>query len=333
MLRWLLFLAMCLVSTGGGAAVTLKIATITPDGTSWMQSMRKGAKEVSERTDGRVKLRFYPGGVMGNDKSVLRKIRIGQLHGGAITSGGLESIYPDLRLYSLPLLFRSFEEVDYVRSRMDKKLIEGLKKKGYVSFGLSEGGFAYLMCTEPIETLADLKEQKVWTPEGDEVTRITLEALDVSPIPLPLTDVLTGLQTGLVNTITSSPIATIALQWHTQVKYLTELPILYFSGTMVISEKAMARLSVQDRAILEEVMQRTFIDISRQNRKDNTKALAALKQQGITFIQPSNDGQGQWRNQVGHAIEAMSQEGFFSRNLYDELQQYLSRYREDASRK
>lgn len=333
MLRWLVFLVVYLVSTGAGAAVTLKIATITPDGTSWMQSMRKGAKEVSERTDGRVKLRFYPGGVMGNDKSVLRKIRIGQLHGGAITSGGLESIYPDLRLYSLPLLFRSFDEVDYVRSRMDRKLIEGLEKKGYVSFGLSEGGFAYLMCTAPLETLADLKEQKVWTPEGDEVTRITLEALGVSPIPLPLTDVLTGLQTGLVNTITSSPIATIALQWHTQVKYLTELPILYFSGTLVVSKKALSKVSEQDRAILEAVMERTFIDISKQNRKDNTKALAALKKQGISFIQPSNDGQAQWRKQVSHAIETMSQEGFFSRDLYDELQQHLARYRQETSGK
>ena len=331
MLRFLMALLVFLGAAQPGAAVTLKIATLTPDGTSWMQSMRKGASEVSERTEGRVKLRFYPGGVMGNDKSVLRKIRIGQLHGGALSSGGLESIYPDLRLYSLPLLFHSFEEVDYVRSRMDAKLIEGLKKKGFVSYGISEGGFAYLMCTTPVETLDDLKQQKVWTPEGDEVTRETLEALGVSPIPLPLTDVLTGLQTGLINTITSSPIATIALQWHTQVKYLTDLPILYFSGTLVIHEKALRKLSDSDRKILAEVMQKTFLEISRQNRKDNNNALAALRQQGIEFLQPSGEGQERWLNQVSQAIDAMSNKGYFSRTLYNELLQYLDEYRRNNS--
>jgi len=100
-------------------AVTLKIATLAPDGTSWMKQMRKGAKEISERTDGRVKIKIYPGGVMGNTNTVLQKMRIGQLHGAAFTGSSLSQVYPDAQLYSLPMVFRSYEEVEYVRQRMD----------------------------------------------------------------------------------------------------------------------------------------------------------------------------------------------------------------------
>ena len=104
-------------SSSHAVAKTLKIATLAPAGTTWMKEMKKGAGEIKKKTEGRVKLKFYPGGVMGNDKSVHRKIKIGQLHGGAFTSGGLSHVYPEIQTLSLPMLFDNFAEVDYVRSR------------------------------------------------------------------------------------------------------------------------------------------------------------------------------------------------------------------------
>lgn len=328
MSRLFLCLLLCLGLVNTCSAMTLKIATISPDGTSWMKSMRNAAKEVDQRTRGRVKLRFYPGGVMGNDASVLRKIRINQLQGGAIASGGLANIDPDIQIYSLPLLFRSYDEADLVRRQMDSVIIRQLKDKGYISYGFGEGGFAYFMSSQPVRSVDDLKHRKVWVPQGDEITRLSLEALGVSPIPLPLTDVLTGLQTGLIDTIATAPVASIALQWHTRVKYLTELPVLYFTGTLVISERAHKKLSREDQQILAEVMQATFLEISKQNRKDNQNAMAALKKQGIEFIAPSSQGQQQWRAEVKQAVDNMSRSGYFSRELYLQIQQLLESYRE-----
>ena len=100
---------LCLMSTAG--AQTLKLATIAPEGSSWMNSMRAGAAEIDERTEGRVKFKFYGGGVQGNDKQVLRKMRIGQLHGGAFTSNGLIDVQKDSQLYAMPMLFDNLEEV------------------------------------------------------------------------------------------------------------------------------------------------------------------------------------------------------------------------------
>jgi len=291
--------------------------------------MRNAAKEVNQRTQGRIKLRFYPGGVMGNDASVLRKIRINQLQGGAISSGGLASVDPDIQLYSLPLLFRSYDEADLVRQQLDSVVIRQLKEKGYISYGFGEGGFAYFMSSQPISSVDDLKHRKVWVPEGDEVTRLSLEALGVSPIPLPITDVLTGLQTGLIDTVASVPVASIALQWHTRVKYLTELPVLYFTGTLVISERAHKKLSREDQQILAEVMQASFREISKQNRKDNQNAMSALKKQGIEFIAPSSQGQQEWRTEVQRAVDNMSRSGYFSRELYLQIQRLLESYRRE----
>ena len=135
-------------------ARVFKIATISPDGTFWMQEMRAGAEEIKKQTEGRVVFKFYPGGVMGNDESVLRKIRIGQLQGGAVTAGSLVSINPDISIYELPYLFDSLEQVDYVRSRMDDELTGTLENKGFVGFGLAEGGFSYMMSDQLLQSVS-----------------------------------------------------------------------------------------------------------------------------------------------------------------------------------
>ena len=124
---------------GNSLAKTFKIATLAPAGTTWMKEMKKGARRINEKTDGRVRLKFYPGGVMGNDRSVHRKIRVGQLHGGAFTSSGLAHLNPSINVLSLPMTFNSLEEVDYVRSKIDKKLMQNMEAGGFVLLGIAEG--------------------------------------------------------------------------------------------------------------------------------------------------------------------------------------------------
>lgn len=327
MIRLVSFLFLVCLSLSVDAK-TFKIATIFPDGTSWMNTVREGASEIVKRTEGRVKFRFYPGGVMGNDTTVLRKIRIGQLHGAALTSGGVAKIYSDSQIYNIPFAFNSYAEVDYVRQRMDKQIIDGLKKKGFISFGLSGGGFAYLMSSSKLEAIDDLKHQKVWSPQGDRISRAALESLGVTPIPLPLTDVLTGLQTGLINTVGSSPIGAIALQWHTRVKYLTDIPLLYLYATLVVKRKEFERLSPADQKIVDEVMSRTFQKISEKNRQDNVAARKALNNQGISFITPENSKRRKWNDKVSQAMTDLTKQGYFSEVMLKTLRNHLNDYRQ-----
>ncbi|MEL0583668.1 MAG: TRAP transporter substrate-binding protein DctP [Candidatus Thiodiazotropha sp. (ex. Lucinoma kazani)] len=309
------------------ANTTLKIATLAPDGTTWMKEMRAAAKQIKQKTDGRVKIRFYPGGVMGNDSSVLRKIRVGQLHGGAITGGGLSEIYREAQIYTLPFQFRNLQEVDAVRQVMDSQIIDGLKEKGFISFGLSEGGFAYLLSNTPVKSTDSMKGLKIWVPEGDMINASMFQELGISPIPLPLTDVLTGLQTGLINTIASAPIGAIALQWHTRVSYLTQVPLAYLYATLVVKEKAFNKLSSTDQTVVKQTLEATFNTINQQNREDNVQALSALRQQGIEFIRPSSDQQQAWEKHANVTLKKMNKDEAFSEKLFNKMQILIQQQR------
>ncbi len=308
-------------------AITLKIATVSPEGATWMVKMREAASDIKKRTNSRVSFKFYSGGVMGSDDSVLRKIKIGQLHGGAVTGGSLLSVYPDLSVYSLPFVFRSLEEVDRVRAELDPILIKGLEDAGFITFGLAEGGFAYLMSNSKLQTTEELKQQKIWVVTGDRVSQAVLESASIAPIPLPLSDVMTGLQTGLINTVITSPIGAISLQWHTRVKYFTDAPVAYFFGMLTVNKKVFDKIDSADQSIIREVMAKTFADINAQNRLDNKAARDALKNQGIKFVDISPEILETWRQASRDATQKLVGEKLVNPDLYQKVQDILTAFR------
>jgi TRAP-type transport system periplasmic protein len=320
-------MAACFLFPGWARAVTLKIATLSPEGSFWMEKMREGANEILKKTNNQVEFKFYPGGVMGDDRVVLRKIRLGQLQGGAVVSGSLASVYPDNQVYNLPFIFKSYEEVDSVRLKMDPVIKKGLEDSGFVVLGLAEGGFAYVMSQEPIRTIEDLQKQKMWIPDNDETSLETLRTFDVSPIPLSIADVRAGLQTGLINTVATSPIAAIALQWHTQVKYLTDIPLLYIYGILAVDRTAFLKLSPEEQQTVREVMGKAFNEIDHQNRIDNVKALDALGKQGITFIKLSAEALTQWETKSGTVSKRLVEKGKLTRDIVNMVENCLSDYR------
>jgi TRAP-type C4-dicarboxylate transport system substrate-binding protein len=315
------------VAVAPARAVVFKIATLAPDGSTWMEAAAKGAAEVARRTEGRVTFRFYPGGSMGNDQAVLRKMRIGQLQGGALTIGALADVYPDAQIYGLPLLFGSYAEVDAVRSRVDGTIVNGLAEHGLISFGLIEGGFAYLMSDKPTRSFADLKDRKVWLPEGDVIGAAILAAAGVSPVPLPLSDVLTGLQTGLIDTVAGSPVGAVVLQWFTKIKYLTDVPLIYIYGTMVVDRTSFERLSAADRAVVREVMGGVMKELDGRTRKDNEEAKEALRKEGIEFIEVTPEAHAQWEQVAARATATLGKNGVYTQSMYDEVHRVLAAFR------
>ncbi len=309
-------------------AKTLKIATLAPAGTTWMKQMKEGARIISQRTEGRVKIKFYPGGVMGNDQSVHRKIRIGQLHGGAFTPGGLAKIDSSIQSLGLPLMFDSLEEVDYVRERMDSVLKNEMEDSGFVILGISEGGFVRILSKQPMQDLESIRGSKVWIPEGDEINNIVFRAMGITPISLPIADVFTGLQTGLIETVAVNPTSAIAFQWHTSTSYMTEVPLSYLVGILAVQKKAFSRLSAADQAIVREEMGRVFERMDKRNREDNQAAKSALKQQGITFVVPSPGETARWKTISERSIDDMVAAGVIPGEIVSQVKNHLQSYRE-----
>lgn len=309
-------------------ALTLKVATLSPDGSAWMTKMRAGAAEVDKRTQGRVQFKFYTGGTMGNDKAVLSKIKIGQLQGGAVTVGSLADFNRDVQVYSMPLKFKNFAEVDAVRAKMDGVISRSLESGGMVNFGFAEAGFAYAMSkSSPISSVAELRKHRVWIPENDLQSAEALKAFQVAPVPLSLADVLPGLQTGIVDTVASSPIGTLALQWHTQVRYVTDLPLSYIVGVLAIDQKAFARIDPSDQVTVREVMARVFKDIDRQNRLDNLAAWDALLKQGIKVVKPSAQEISEWERDGAVAGDRIVKAGIVSPQIMQSLEENLKAVR------
>jgi TRAP-type C4-dicarboxylate transport system substrate-binding protein len=318
---------LALVWNAAADAMTLKIAPLAPAGTTWMNEMRAGADAIAQRTDGRVEFKFYPGGVMGNNQSVHRKIRIGQLQGGAFTPGALSEADSSIQLLSLPMLFRSLDEVDYVRQRMDEVLKQRMSSSGFVVLGISEGGFARILSREPMQDLESLRAGKVWIPEGDKISLNVFKALGITPVSLPIADVFTGLQTGLIDTVAVVPTGAIAFQWHTSTGYMTEVPLSYVIGILAVSEKEFSRLSPQDQAIVREEMGGVFSRMDNLNRNDNEAALAALESHGITFLPPRDGEIERWETIASQAIDEMVGSGLIDAGLVAQVREFLESFR------
>ena len=326
-LRSIGLLAASILVAAGVEAKTLKIATLAPAGTTWMEEMQRGADRIRQLTDGRVRLKFYPGGVMGNDRSVHRKIRVGQLHGGAFTPGGLAQVDQAIHSLGLPLLFRTLAEVDYVRERMDPEIMDAMEANGFVVLGISEGGFVRILSKQPMRDLETIRGSKVWIPEGDEIGQVLYEALGINPIALPISDVFTGLQTGLIETVTVNPTGAIAFQWHSSTAYMTSIPLSYVIGVLAVDKKAFDKLSAADQAVVRDEMGAAFARMDKLNREDNEAALAALAAQGIEFVEPEPGEFERWQSISDAAIETMIGNGLISAEIVDRLRGYLQSYR------
>jgi TRAP-type C4-dicarboxylate transport system substrate-binding protein len=289
--RWiiacLIVLGLCLPATVWAQNVVLKIGTIAPEGSAWAKAFREINKELEQKTNKQVTLRLFPGGILGDEVDMLRKTKVGEIQGALLTGGGLGVIFKDIKILGIPFLFQNYQEVDAVLDRMDGFFQKGLLDNGFKSMGWAEQGFIYLLSKEPIRNAADLKKGKVWIWEDTPIGRAVFKELGVNAIPLSVTDVLMALQTGMIDTVYSSPLAAIGVQWFTKVSYMTDVPLAYSVGAVVLKKSDFEKISPAQRPIVEAAFTRQLAPLKDQLRKDNEKAIQVLQGKGIKLVTPS----------------------------------------------
>jgi TRAP-type C4-dicarboxylate transport system substrate-binding protein len=272
-------------ATAQAQVQTIKMATLAPEGSAWMKLLHEWGSAIERRAAGRLKIKFYAGAVAGDERDAVRKIRLGQLNAAAVSAVGLGLIQPDVRVLELPFLIRSYEELDHVRTALDAEIKRKFEDKGYVLVGWGDVGPVYVFSNTPLRTRADLLQTKLWSWVDDPMARAVFQELGVSGVPLGVPDVMSALQTGLINACYGSPLSTLALQWNTRVKYATSMIFSQAIGAMLVSKKIWDALSPDLQNIIREESRRLDDKLRQQVRGDNAAALRKMISQGLQVIE------------------------------------------------
>ncbi len=321
---WILFFSINLLFS---QTVTIKFATLAPDGSSWMKIMREFATEVKKQTNGQVKFKIYPGGIQGDEKDVLRKMRINQLQGAGFTGVGMGEILPEVRILDTPFLFKNFEELDYIINKFDPYFAEKFQQKGYTLIGWAEVGKVYIFTSKKVEKVDDFKQIKMWIWEGDPVAEATFKAFGLNPIPLSVTDVLTSLQTGLIEGVYISPLGCLVLQWFTKLKYVMDVPLTISNGAVLISNRTFKKLNPDQQKILKELGYQYFRKLTLISRQDNEKSLQNMQQNGIELLKLSTPENLKRFDQIGEQTRRSLSGKLYDVNLLQQIESSLQEFR------
>jgi TRAP-type transport system periplasmic protein len=266
-----------------------KIATLAPEGSSWMNLFHQWGKAVEEHSAGKIKIKFYAGGVAGDERDAVRKMRLGQINGAAVTAIGLGLIQSQVRVLELPMLINNYAELDYVRNKFSDELRRMFEDKGYVLLAWGDVGPVHIFSNTEIKSKSDLKTTKLWAWVDDPLVRALFQQLGANGVPLGVPDVLPSLQTGLINACYGSPLSTLALQWYTKVKYMTKLQISQAIGATVVTKKDYDKLPADLQKVLMADSRELESKVLKQIRDDNEKALVSMKQAGLQVVDSPAD--------------------------------------------
>ena len=252
----------------------LRIASLAPTGSPWMEVLDKAANEIKDKTAGRVSLKYFEGGQQGDERDFVRKIKLGQLDGAAITATGLSMIDESIRVLELPMMFQSVEELDYVADKLWPYFQKKFEKKGFRLNDRGDVGWIYFMSKAKVEQLSDLQGQKPWLWGDDQLVGAIYKKLGLSGIPLGVPEVDGNLTSGKINACYGS-----------KVKYMMSMPMSFAIGATVVSVDAYKKLSPEDAKAVDDIGRAYAKKLRKVIRKSNDDAKGTMIRKGVTIVQ------------------------------------------------
>jgi TRAP-type transport system periplasmic protein len=269
---------------GDEPRIVIKMATMAPQGSQASNIVEELSKQVQIKTNNEVGFKVYWGGVQGDEKDVIRKIRLGQLQGGSFIGPSLGTIVPQVLVTELPYVFWNHDEVAYVRSRLENTMTKLFEEKGFVVLGWMDLGFVYSFSKIPITSLEIARKQKWWSMEGDPVGRSMYNVMNITPISLSISDVATALSTNLIDCAPSTTYGAVAFRWYTRFKYMSDAPSANVLGATLISKETWDKISPGSRKIILDIARKEHEKVSAAVRRDNAKSLELLKKAGVKIV-------------------------------------------------
>lgn len=273
------------------ADVVIKLGTLAPNGSTWHTLLKEMGQKWEQASGGKVKLRIYPGGVLGNEGDMIKKMRIGQLQAAALTTIGLHDISPDAQAVDVPMMVDSWTTLDYVMDRMAPKLERIIESKGYVVLGWSEVGFVRFFSTKRYVSLKDLESAKIFCWEGDPASAEAWRAGGFHPVVMSSTDIVPGLQTGLIDTVALAPLYAYSSRMFEKAKFMLDLPWAVLTGGTVVRKDEWDKVPVELKPKLIEIARDYSKKIAAEVRRMDNEALENMIKQGLVAVKPADPGE------------------------------------------
>jgi len=311
-----LFIFLILSSFTFARKIVVKIATLAPEGTDWHGMLIEMGQEWKEITNGKVQLKIYPGGVIGDERDMVRKMRIGQIHGAGITAEGLSEITPEFGSYFVPLAYQSSEDVKAVTDELMPEFEKKLKQSGFKLLYLGEVGWVYWFSAKLIKEPNDLKKMKFFTWAGDFKWEQAWKKAGYNPVALSSTDIISSLKTGLINTLPTMPIYALSQQSFGIANQMLNLKWGVLMAGIVIDLDTWYRIPNKYHADLINslnLIQNKYISL---NKDSEDKAIAAMKKYGLTVNEINEDQKKMWFDEVKN-IEPLLRGRIIPENIYD----------------
>ena len=313
-----------LPSFARAADVEIKLGTLAPKGSTWDVLIKEMAEEWSKASDGKVKLRVFPGGVLGNEGDMVRKMRVGQLSAAALTVVGLHDITPEPEAISAPMVVESYEELDFVMSKMTPQLEKKLEEKGYVVLAWSEVGEVHFFSTRALHTPEQAKEAKLFAWEGDPASVDAWKAAGLRPVVLSATDIVPSLQTGMIDTVATAPLYALTARMYQKADHMMEMSWAIVIGATVVKKELWEKVPADKQQRLLEISRAYGRRIALEVRKMNGEAIAKMKSQGLK-VEKTEDLAG-WRAAAERANQIVRGK-VVPAAVFDEVLKYRNEYR------
>ncbi len=268
----------------GAEPYSIKFATVAPEGSTWMNHMRELDRSIREKTKGQVGFRIYAGGVAGDELDVLKKMRIGQIHGAGFSGVGFGQILPSVRVLDLPFLFRDDREIDLVHKEMEDYFASQFREKGFEFLAWAEVGNVNIFSRSAIQKVGDMARLKVWAWSGDPIAKETFSAMGTNPIPLAIADVTTALNTGMIDTVYAPPLGALALQWHHYTKFMVSLPLAHSTGAVLMARSFSDRMPPELLRLVKEEFRRSMNALTLEVRKQALESVGVLERSGVRVL-------------------------------------------------
>ena len=327
---FLIALLLCAGEAAGEASFRFKLASLAPKSVGWARHLRSVVTPAVDRaTEGRVRLKWYWGGVMGNDRDYIDKMRIGQLHGAAFTGRGVALVCPEMAVLSLPFLFRDYGEVDHIREKMRPAFDALAEKRGYKLVVWSDQDFDQIYSVSlPMDRLNHFGKVRFLTWNGPMEQRL-LKILGANPVPVNVTELTPSVRQGVGDTLLAPAIWMVGSQLYTTVKFVNPVKIRYSPAAVFVTLEAWRSLPESYRDGILAIRGREAVTFREKTRADNRKSLAAMIDYGLkrTEMPPAElaelkaRSRALWREAAGEA---------FPQALLEEILSHLEAYRGGA---